>query len=722
MKFSASVLALALAVVTETDAFCMPSSTRVGGVISPTTRLSAGGASLKKGIKFLLVPNAKETAPAAAPIPFKDIPDITRDATVLVDSTTPAVTASPTVTDSVSQATETSQVVAATARRAAKMEEVVVAPPPVESTPPPVVQEVLTSPPLPSPPTPHVNPSTPEEFLSSFRPVKGMEVDWTEKVDESYRANIQEKASSFDWHPPVSRWSGFDLGAWFQNKMINGWGSSGPVNAGPPKVLDKINPDAALQWRQWENAGVQQFLTSYSLFKMSVADTAALLSGGAAYSQDDFERALNLKETSGWYLAVAGTLGVAWWNLAVGESSNSGAAAVALPRGGMTAKEAAVKEAKLNQLKATDEEIAKREAAVADQVTQLTDATTAVTKQLAELSASKAQRDYDVATMKSDLREMRNELYVAARSEEELRASLERTKAKLDSETASLRLQLEERIAAEATVQEQLKSTKNKMEKELKTIAAAKDQAEQEVVEAKKQVTALEKEKKDMEQQIAALQTQVQDLQEKLDGPKMTTTKGSKVTESPASPPVAKKEATPEKKSNPTATKKAKKEIVVAKKEEQKKATAKEPKKAVAKKAASKKSVAKKAAAEKSVDYEEAVDTEKDVLANLSKAFFANITEPVGSAIEPTGHKVSNEAKTIQVKETPQKTSTTKKEAPPQAASDDSDTLDWSSMSKTTLQRKKVKELQDYLKERVPVRIGPAVLLDLNFVYSDCDC
>eukprot|EP00977_Amphora_coffeiformis_P002375 scaffold448_cov156-Amphora_coffeaeformis.AAC.4 len=687
MKFSAAVLALALA-VTETDAFFMP-STRMGGVSSSTTSLHAGGA---KFIKKLLVPNAKDVAPKAEPIPFKDIPDITLDAPVLADSATPAITAaSPTVTDSVSQAATTSQVVAATARRAAKVKEVAAVPPAVESPAPTAVQEAMTQPPT----TPHVNPSTPDEFLNSFQPIKGMEVDWTEKVDDSYRANIQNAASSFDWKPPISRWSGFDLGAWFQNKMKNGWGSSGPVNAGPPKVLDKIDPDAALQWRQWENAGVEQFLTSYTLFKMSVADTAALLSGGTAYSQDDFERALNLKETSGWYLAVAGTLGVAWWNLAMGESSGSGAAAVAVPRGGTVVKEVAVNEAKLNQLQAADDAIAKREAAVADQVSQLTAATTAVTKQLAELNAAKAQRDYDVATMKSDLREMRNELYVAARSEQELRASLQRTQAKLDSETASLRKQLEERIAAEAAVQEQLKSTKSKMEKELKTIADAKDQAEQEVVHAKKQVTALEKEKKAMEQEIATLQAQVQDLQEKLDGPKKTTTKGSKATETPASPPVAKKAAVSEKKESQVPTTKAKKETVVAKKEEPKKATAKEPKKAVAKKAASKKAVAKKATAKK------AVDTEEDVLANLSKAFFANITEPVGSAVEPTGHKVSSsDTKTIQVKKAPQTSSSTKKEASPSAVADSDD--DWSSMSKTSLQRKKVKELQDYLKERVP--------------------
>ena len=621
MKFSAAVLALAL-VGTKTDAFVMP-STRVHGVSSfmttttTTSLMSAKGASF---IKFLLVPNAKQTAPAAAPIPFKDLPDVALDAPVFADSATAAVTAA----DPVSQASTTSQVVAATARRAAKVKEeasappVVESPPPpvVESPPPPVVQEALTQP----SPTPHVNPSTPEEFLNSFKPIKGMEVDWSEKVDGSYRANIQDAVSSFEWRPPVSRWSGFDLGAWFQNKMNNGWGSSGPVNAGPPKVLEKIDPDAALQLRQWENVGVQQFLTSYSFFKMSVADTA----GGAAYSQDDFERALNLKETSGWYLAVAGTLGVAWWNLAMGESSSSGTAAVALPRGGTAVREVAVKEAKLNQLKATDDAIAKREAAVADQVTQLTAATTAVTKQLAELNAAKAQRDYDVATMKSDLREMRNELYVTARSEKELRASLQRTQAQLESETASLRKQLEERIAAEAAVQEQLKANKTKMEKELKTIAAAKDQAEQEVVQAKKQVTVLEKEKKAMEQEIATLQAQVQDLQGKLDGPKKTATKGSKAAETPASPPVAKKAAVPEKKESPTPAKKAKKETVVAKKEEPKKATAKEPKKAVAKKIASKKATAKKAVAKK------AVDTEQDVLANLSKAFFANITEPVG--------------------------------------------------------------------------------------------
>ena len=707
MKFSAAVLVLALA---DTHAFVMP-HTRVGVSTSTTTSLRAAtGDSLKKGIKFLLVPNAKQTTTAPAPIPFKDIPDVPVDAPVVA-------AAAPVVQQQ--QAPLRAQVVAAT-------------PPPapvVVETPPVVVPEVVTPPPPPivtaSPPpevvaTPHVNPSTAEEVLNSFQPIKGMQVDWTEKVDDSYRPNLQETVNlpSVDLHAPAARLSDFNLGAWFQNKMNNGWGAAGPVNAGPPKTLEAVNPDAALQLRQWESTTGQEFMSSYTNFKMSVTDLAALLSSGGAYSQEDFERALNLKETSVWYLAVAGTVGVAWLNMVVGDSSSREAAKVA--------REVAAKEEQLNKLALTNNEIAKRETLVADQVTQLTAATTAVTKQLAELNAAKAQRDYDVATMKSDLREMRNQLDLAVSSEQDLRVSLQSTQAQLDTETASLRKQLEERLAAEAAVQKELKSTKNKMEKELKTIADAKDQAEKEVVQAKKQVVTLEKEKQSMEKEIAALQAQVQAMQERLEGPKTTVTKGSKAAEPPVSPPVAKKiavsdeketkmpekvAASNEKETKTVTAKKAKTETVVAKKAEPKKATAKEPKKAVAKKAVAKKAVAKKAAPKK------AVDTEKVVLENLSNAFFANITEPVGSAAEPEGHKVSSDTKTIKVKNASKTSSATKKEPSPEPTAD-SETDDWSAMSKTSLQRKKVQELQDYLKERVPVRIGAIMFLVFFFNFA----
>lgn len=687
MKFSApAVLAAVLALdASSCEAFVLP-QTRVPSSTSTGTALaSAAGDSFKRGIKFLLVPNAK---PKSAPSPPAGA--IVPDGTSPLSSTAPPAE---TVTTPATAATTTPQVAENTPSAL-----------PVDAvTPPPDVMTSSSAAVAATTTTTPVNPSASEGLPNNnpFQPVQGMQVDWTEKVGDSLRPNVQA-----DWQFPHidtprpnvllrGGGGGFDWGAWLQDKWNHAWqASSGPVNTGPPRVLERIDPDAAVQWRaQWENVSGQQFLASYDLFRLSVRDLAALLSSGTAYTQADFERALNLKETGAWYLAVAGTLGVAWWNVAL---RDDGSSAVAMPRGGWSASTTATTtadpEVKLRQLAQTDDALAKREAAVTDQVAELTAATAAVTQQLAELNAAKAQRDYDVATMKSDLREMRNELDVTTRSEQDLRRSLQRTQERLETETASLRQQLEERIQAEAAVREQLKANKDQMNKEMQTIATAKDQAEQEVVKAKKQVTSLQKEKQAMEQEIASLQAQVQALQEQLEGPrKATAPKGSKAPTSspPSSPPVAAKTADvavttkQETKAAPKETVVAEKEkAAVAKKAEPEKAAAKEPKKAATKKSV-KKSIAKKATKKAA---RKAVDTEKDRLETLSNAFFANITEPVGSAVQ---HKSA---------------APVEKETPPEDLAH-SETLDWSSLSKTSLQRKKIKELQDYLKERVPVRV-----------------
>lgn len=529
-------------------------------------------------------------------------------------------------------------------------------------------------------------PTVGDIFNSIMQPAPGVGVI-NQKVEDSYRPNFAAPHTpppSIDWSAFERRWeNNGDLTDWFQNKVSHGWQASGPVNTGPPKLLEKVQANA--EWNKFALRGpaedaVQHLAASYSMFQTSLAEVSAMTSsGGGQYTQADWERALNLQQTGGWYMGILGTLAVMWWKVAspTGTASASGTKTTpvyntlqAVPRGGMTpaVQRTNAAQTRLAAVSKADAEIERREAMVAQQVSQLTQATKLVTEQLASLQDAKAQRDYDLATMQSDLKELRNDLYSTQKSEQELRTSLERTQAKLETETKSLRKQLEERMQAEAAVRKQLQETKSKMQQEMRTIANAKNQAEMQVVQAKNEVAALEKQKQAMEKQIDTLKAQVKDLQAKLKAPAAATTsttvKGVKATPTPSAPPVAEKAA-------PAAAPVAKKVT---------KATAKK----TAKKAASKK---------------------KASLESLSNAFFANITEPVAAAapthaVAPKVAKKASAPKTIRVKK-----ASAPKTAKKTAAPKESPGLDWSSMSASSLKRKKVQELQDYLAEQVPVSI-----------------
>lgn len=669
MNFSSAVLTGALVfLLGSAEAFLVPRP----HVRIPRSALSAGdpGEALKRGIKFLLVPNAKQPAPSAsAPIPFKDIPDIT--------PVTPSAPVPPPVAAAITPPPA----------------------PPVVVTPPPPAPAAIVQTPPPPPVVPQqaaaatTPPETPADVWHSiFRPLPGMNVI-DQSVEDSYRPNVAPPHSGgpakIDWDAFASRWNipdgGFDWATWWQHKYDDAWHTTGPVNTGPPKMVEMViaNQDSnqfAYRGLQTLEQTSQQLTASWLIFRTSVVELTALTTSGQPYTQAEFEKALNLQATSGWYVAIMGTLATMWWNSVSGDGTGTATRTMSPTtnlRGGMAVNEA--HEAKLNAVSKADKDIEKREAMVADQVSQLTEATRAVTEQLAELQSAKAQRDYDVATMKSDLRELRNELYMTQRSEQNTRQSLEKTQAQLEAETKSLREQLEERIEAEAAVRKQLQDTKDRMAVEMQTISAAKNQAEKQVVQAKAQVSALEKEKQAMENQITTLKAQVQELKAKLETPAPVTSKataesavkGAKAAVPPVSPPVVEKVA----------------------------AATKTPTKKIAKKAAAKKKIAKTS---------KVVDTERDALESLSNAFFANITEPVGSAAtsNSTPSKVAKKMsspKTITVKKASKSPAAVTEKAAPEAPG-----LDWSNMSHSALKRKTVKDLQQYLSTQVPVRISIA--------------
>ena len=69
MKFSTAAIVVALGV--PANAFLMPRP-----VAMTQTQLAAAQDSIKQGVKFLLVPNAKPTSPDTPYIPYSEIPDV----------------------------------------------------------------------------------------------------------------------------------------------------------------------------------------------------------------------------------------------------------------------------------------------------------------------------------------------------------------------------------------------------------------------------------------------------------------------------------------------------------------------------------------------------------------------------------------------------------------------------------------------------------------------
>jgi hypothetical protein len=116
------------------------------------------------------------------------------------------------------------------------------------------------------------------------------------------------------------------------------------------------------------------------------------------------------------------------------------------------------------------------------QVKDLSQATASVAKELKELKAEKAKRDYAVAEMKSELRTLKNELQGQKVKEKEVVTKLSSAEKLLQSETKRLMKELEEREIAEkilleriAKLQSQLSTGKKQSE------PAAKPEAEAQV-------------------------------------------------------------------------------------------------------------------------------------------------------------------------------------------------------------------------------------------------
>ena len=258
--------------------------------------------------------------------------------------------------------------------------------------------------------------------------------------------------------------------------------------------------------------------SNWNEFAASLAAVKDTLSEGGI-TWNDIVNAMNLKDTGAWYFASAFLLILFTLSL----SANGGST---------TTEKIILTEAAMPAAEPSTSAIT---AVVTEEVTKLKDATNAMYAQLNEMKQDKSTRAYEVATLKSELRTVTNRLDANIAEEKQLRLELEATQAQLDRETKSLHEQLDERVLAEEQLRTQLAATEKKLAKEVEKVKKAKAKAESDVKAAELQVQQLEEEKEQMQEELATMRTELESLKDRLAKSEAQNAKASKAVNGSAS-------------------------------------------------------------------------------------------------------------------------------------------------------------------------------------------
>ena len=368
--------------------------------------------------------------------------------------------------------------------------------------------------------------------------------------------------------------------------------------------------------------------------------------------------ALDLNEFGGWYVGgIAVLVAISLGGMEMSTAKDSEAAASTGEQAKSLPETSLIQEAELEKEK------------LEAQVKQLTEATTNVSKELLQLKQEKAARDYSVAEMKSEIRQLQNTLSSQQLAEMELRSQLQRTESKFETETATLKEQLALKEKSEAELRQKVNELETMLGSSSNQLVAVQKEHQQQLSEANKQIETLLAEK-------AALQTQLDEMIKSR-------------PEMPKDEPAVTK---------PSVIKSTLDELPVAGAAKPK-ATTPSRKKAI------------------KVEYDEATKETPPAPDDQDEAsFFASIEEPPvsvetmepleslkvrGMAAKDAASAKKKASKTAKSKTTAKasKAKSTEPAAAPSAADDDDD--DWSKLSASALKRKKVNELMDYLASKV---------------------
>jgi len=375
-------------------------------------------------------------------------------------------------------------------------------------------------------------------------------------------------------------------------------------------------------------------------------------------------------------------------------------------------------------------EVPKIPLTIQEKLKLLQNATDAVNSQLKELRIEKASADYEVATLKSELRVVKNQLMLGEMKERHLNTTLKVQQDQFAQETRDLRAQIEQNTEAER----ELKNAIARMEKDLtdkqlvlvEIKEAGKNDVRAERINAKK----LKAEKDKMATELDSFKEQISALREQVDKMKVVTEKElvvngvdkpQKTLEHKSKSPTkdvelavngaSASETDNDKPSDPQRSRGLATDI--EKSGNAKKTHARKAKTPVTEKEtimygassdlATEATIEKPATPEKARGRKQKATTtavkSNIMLIDLSNAFFADIAEPV--------HPVSNPPTAKKPVSTPRaKKKTIRKNAGSRNQSNQ-DAADWSHLSVSTLKRKTIKDLTSYLAVKGKVTEGP---------------
>ena len=270
-------------------------------------------------------------------------------------------------------------------------------------------------------------------------------------------------------------------------------------------MLDQLKAVGTEKLQSIANVDLFSFtaLSSWSDFMASLEAVKSMLQQDGM-TWDDVVNAMNLKENGTWYFAASFLILV--FTISIGNSEDKDQRIILT--------EAAMPTSSDNESPSNSE--SPRLLLVDEEVNKLKDATSAMYAQLNKMNEDKNARAYEVATLQSELRNVMNKLDTQSTQEKELRLELEATKNQLERDTESLRQQLQERVAAEEELRQELASTQAKLEEEMEKVKMAKMESEKEMLAAKAEVTKLEGEKLELVDEIASLRDEMESLRQRL--------------------------------------------------------------------------------------------------------------------------------------------------------------------------------------------------------------
>jgi FtsZ-binding cell division protein ZapB len=367
-----------------------------------TTRLHAQnvGDTVKGGIKFLLVPNAKRDTPSSSSYTADDTPSISSDVTSAEFD--PSISATTSAT----------------------------------SIPDVIKDEVVPFTPY-EPPAPVTASSASVSDIVNVPPI-----DPVTTVSEPISSVVPSVTA-----PPETATGSVDIPAW-KTSLSDFMSSNFAKTAGQAQSADSLSTttppafdgsamrDMASSIRMPEMSFSLDNVFPVDKFSSSLNNLGDVLPSQTT-TLPDVMNAMNMNELGGWYVGAFSLIvaGIASAAISPPEVSTPTGSSVS----GLTPVD--------GQAGSKDDGTASLPGDMKSKVQELNSVIERLNMEITDLKADKSQTTYELATLKSDVRVLQNDLKEAYRRESELQESIKSAESKLHSETARYEKELEETYA-----------------------------------------------------------------------------------------------------------------------------------------------------------------------------------------------------------------------------------------------------------------------------------